>query len=80
MGEMGTDYLTSLQVFEGAKRFGLTDGEVLQTVDESLCEIESDTTVAEFLDELSGALARNIICKQQRTLSRERSADPTELP
>jgi hypothetical protein len=77
---MDTDYrLTpSLQVFDGAKRFGLTDCEVLQTVDHSLCEVDGDTTVAEFLDELNGALARSIICKQQRTHSEERGADLPE--
>jgi hypothetical protein len=77
---MATDYRLTpgLQVFDGAKSFGLTDCEVLQTVDESLCEVDGDTTVAEFLDELNGALARNIICKQQRTSSRERGAASNE--
>jgi hypothetical protein len=67
-----------LQVFDGAKSFGLTDCEVLQTVDESLCEVEGDTTVAELLDELNRALARTIICKQQRTHSAERNVVSNE--
>jgi hypothetical protein len=77
---MDTDYrlAPALQVFDGAKSFGLTDCEVLQTVDQSLCEADGDTTVAEFLDELNGELARTIICKQQRSRCHERSGALSE--
>jgi hypothetical protein len=76
MGEMDTDYAPTapLQaIFEGAKQFGLTDDEVWQTVDDSLAEAGGDATVAEYLDELSGALAQRILAKERRSL-RERGA------
>jgi hypothetical protein len=60
-------------VFEGAKRFGLSDDEVWQTVNDSLHRAGGDATVAEYLDELTGALARRIVSKQRRIPSRELS-------
>ncbi len=59
-------------VFDSARRFGLTDDEIWQTVDECLYDAGGDATVAEYLGELSGALARRILSKQRRTVSRER--------
>jgi hypothetical protein len=58
-------------VFEGAKQFGLTDGEVLRAVNECVYEVGTDASVAELLDALTGGLARDILAKEQRSLSRE---------
>jgi hypothetical protein len=79
MSEMGPDFYEvppPHAVFDGAKQFGLNDGEVLQAVNECLYEVGTDATVAEFLGELTGGLARSIISKQQRTLSKDQSAPP----
>jgi hypothetical protein len=81
MGEMRSDYHETppvQAVFDCAKQFGLTDGEVLRTVNECLCEADSDASVAEFLDELTGVLARNILHKEQHTLSKEQGARSEE--
>jgi hypothetical protein len=67
-----------LAVFDGARQFGLTDGEVLLAVNECVYEVGTDASVAEFLDELTGALARSILTKQQRTCSGEQRAAPEE--
>jgi hypothetical protein len=61
-------------VFDCAKEFGLTDREVLRTINGCLSEAGSDATVAEFVDQLTGALARNILRKEQRTFSKEPGA------
>jgi hypothetical protein len=77
MGDFDTDYneMPPLRTMvEGAKQFGLTDAEVLGAVDACVYELGTDASVAELLDELSGALARGIIRKQRRT-STEQSAD-----
>jgi hypothetical protein len=59
-------------VFDGAKRFGLSDEEVWRAFDDSLDETGADASVAEYLDELTGELARRILCKQRRTPHEER--------
>jgi len=61
-------------VFDGAKRFGLSDEEVWRAFDEALDETGADVSVAEYLDELTGELARRILCKQRRTPYDERVA------
>jgi hypothetical protein len=79
MSEMGPDYHEvppPHAVFDGAKQFGLNDGEVLQAVNDCLYEVGTDASVAEFLDELTGGLARSILSKQQRTLSKDEGAAP----
>jgi hypothetical protein len=58
-------------VFDGAKQFGLTDGEVLVAINECLYEVGTDASVAEFLDSLTGGLARDILAKEQRAHSRQ---------
>ncbi|HYO46721.1 MAG TPA: hypothetical protein VEY33_08540 [Gemmatimonadota bacterium] len=64
---------SSLQpMFEGAKQFGLTDGEVLQSLDHSLREVGDEATVGELVDELAGALARTILGKEQRAPAEDR--------
>ena len=54
-------------VFDGARRFGLTDAEVWQTFDESLAESGPDATMSDYVEELTGELARRILHKQRRT-------------
>ena len=66
-------------IFDGARRFGLSDAEVWQAFDDSLDEGGPDATVADYVQELTGELARRILWKQRcsaaedrRALSRER--------
>jgi hypothetical protein len=54
-------------VFDGARRFGLTDAEVWQTFDESMAEAGPDATISDYVHELTGELARRILHKQRRT-------------
>ena len=55
-------------VFESARQFGLSDDQILQTVDETLGTVGDDAYVSDYLDELSGNLARRIL-----TAERDRS-------
>jgi hypothetical protein len=76
MEEMDSEYTTMppLQaIFDGAKRFGLTDEEVWRTVNESLYQVGRDATVPEYLDELTEALARRILSKERRIHSKRRT-------
>jgi hypothetical protein len=66
-------------IFDSARRFGLSDAEIWQAFDESLDETGGDATVADYVQELTGELARRILWKQRcsaaedrRALSRER--------
>jgi hypothetical protein len=66
-------------IFDGARRFGLSDAEVWRAFDESLDEAGPDATVADYVHELTGELARRILWKHRcsaaedrRALSRER--------
>lgn len=59
-------------IFDGAKDFGLTDDEVWQTIDETLCGAGGDATVRECFAELTAALARRILSTHRRTLSGKR--------
>jgi hypothetical protein len=73
--DSGYDATPPLQaVFDGAKRFGLSDQEVWRAFDDCLDETGSDASVAEYLDELTGELARRILCKQRRVPPEERVA------
>jgi hypothetical protein len=54
-------------VFDGARRFGLTDAEVWQTFDDSMAEAGPDATISDYVHELTGELARRILNKQRRT-------------
>ena len=58
-------------IFEGAKRFGLTEEEAWWAVDECLHEVGRDATISEYLDELTAALAQRILSKQRRIPSEE---------
>ena len=66
-------------VFDGAKRFGLTDEEVWRAFDESLDETGADASMSEYCDELTGELARRILRKQRCTPSDERVASQERL-
>ena len=52
-------------VFEAARQFGLTDDDVLNTLDETLWTVSEDATVSEYLDELNGKLARRILIRER---------------
>jgi hypothetical protein len=67
-------------VFDGAKRFGLTDDEAWRALDESLDEVGGDATISEYFEELVGALARRILCKQRRHASETGRVTPEEIP
>ena len=67
-------------VFEGAKSFGLTEEEVWWTLDDCLLEVGTEVTVAEYLDELTGVLARRALSKARRTAPKEPSSAPREEP
>ena len=87
MGEIDDDGTMAplRSIIDGARQFGLTDAEVLATVDDCVYEVGTDATVTELLEELTAALARGIVAKQRRVLSdapaapeqrRTRSRDP----
>jgi hypothetical protein len=79
MGDFDSEYSAAPvlgTMVDGAKQFGLTDAEVLEALDLCVYEVGTDATVEELLDELTGALARGIIGKQQRTLSDGQPVDP----
>jgi hypothetical protein len=59
-------------IFDGAKRFGLNDAEVWQAFDESVDEVGADATLSEYLQQLTGELARRILHKQRCAPSEER--------
>lgn len=61
-------------LFDGARCFGLTDAEVWRAFDDSLAETGPDTTVSEYVHELTGELARRILQKQRRAPAEERVA------
>ena len=56
-------------VFESARQFGLSHEEVLKTFDQALWTVGEDATVSEYLDALTGALARRIIAAERRNLA-----------
>jgi hypothetical protein len=56
-------------IFDGARHFGLIEREIWRTVDECLEAMDQDATVAEYIDELTGALARRVLAKQRRVSS-----------
>lgn len=77
MEEMYPDSIASPPlpvVFEAAQHFGLTEGEVWQTVGACLREAGPDATESESMDELTAALAREILAKERRTLAERRRA------
>ena len=67
-------------VFEGAKRFGLTEDEAWRALDDSLDKVGRNATVSEYLDELVGTLASRILSKQRRGASERDRVTSEELP
>jgi ABC-type nitrate/sulfonate/bicarbonate transport system ATPase subunit len=67
-------------IFEGAKSFGLSEEDFWRTVDDSLHEVGMDATVSEYLDELTGAMARRILATARQTASKEQRTEPEEPP
>jgi hypothetical protein len=65
-------------IFEGARSFGLSEQEAWRAVDDSLHEVGSDATVAEYLDELTAELARRILSRERHTPAKERRSAPEE--
>ena len=60
--------ITPLQsVFNSARSFGLTVEEVIRTFDQAFWMVGEDGCVADYLEELNGALARRILTKQRAT-------------
>ena len=59
-------------VFLSARQFGLGEDEVLRTFDEALWTVGEDATMSEYLDELSGTLARRILARERDRSRRDR--------
>jgi hypothetical protein len=60
-------------LFQSARQFGLGEGEAIQAFDEALGTVGEDATMAEYLDELSAALARRILANERQHRSRPAS-------
>jgi hypothetical protein len=75
MGEMYSDDDTptaGLQaIFEGAQSFGLSEEETWRTADGVLYAVGTEATVSEYLEVLTGALARGIVATARQTASNE---------
>jgi hypothetical protein len=67
-------------IFEGAKSFGLSDEEVWWALDDCLLQVGTEATVAEYLDELTGVLARRALSNARRTDPKSPSRAPREEP
>jgi hypothetical protein len=65
-------------IFEGAKRFGLTEDEAWRAIDDSLDEVGGDATVSEYLDALAGTMAHRILIKQRHTAAQTQPGAPEE--
>jgi hypothetical protein len=63
---MSDDAVPSLHaILDGAKSFGLSDAEAWGAIDRCLSEAGDYATVSEYLEELTDALAREILAKQR---------------
>jgi hypothetical protein len=55
-----------LQVMlKSARRFGLSEREAWQAVDDTLVAVGWDATISDYLDELAGTLARRILMSER---------------
>jgi hypothetical protein len=55
-----------LQVmFKSARRFGLSEPEAWEAVDDTLVAVGRDATISDYLDELAGTLARRILTSER---------------
>jgi hypothetical protein len=59
-------------LFDGAKRFGLNEAEVWQAFEDSVDEVGADATLSEYVQQLTGELARRILQRQRCSPSEER--------
>ena len=57
--------------FDLARQFGLTEAEVWRAIDDVVVSVGREATVADYLDELNGALALRILTKQRLDVTRE---------
>ena len=73
-----TPILSLQAILGGAMRFGLSEEEAWQALDDALFEVGTDATVSEYLDELTGALARRILSTARHTTSNERRSAPEQ--
>lgn len=55
-------------MLEAAQGFGLTPEQAWRTLNAALARPRFESTVAEYLDEIAGALAQEILAKERRTL------------
>jgi hypothetical protein len=53
------------EMFKSARRFGLSEQAAWRAVDDTLLAVGRDATVAAYLDELAGALARRILVSER---------------
>jgi hypothetical protein len=67
-------------IFDGARHFGLTDEEAWLAFDAALAEVGVDATVEDYLDELTGELARRILGKHRSAPSEERRVASRDRP
>jgi hypothetical protein len=75
MERMSSDSATAAPVqavFRSAREFGLSDDDILQTFDEALWTVGQEALVSEYLDELSGTLARRILAVERERSRRGR--------
>ncbi len=59
-------------ICDSARHFGLTDQVVWRTLDHSLEAVGPDATVREYLDELTAALAEQVLSNGRSSAPRER--------
>jgi hypothetical protein len=81
MREMNSDDtpMAGLQaIFQGARSFGLSEDDAWRTVDGVLLAVGTEATVSQYLDELTGAMARRIVSTAQHAASKERRTAPEE--
>jgi hypothetical protein len=67
-------------IFEGARSFGLSEEAAWRTADDVLYAVGPDATVSEYLDELTGAMARRILATARQTAPKERRSEPEQPP
>jgi hypothetical protein len=67
-------------ILEGARGFGLSEDEAWRALDDVLLTVGTEAMVTDYLDELTGALARRIVSAARHTASNERRAAPEQAP
>ena len=67
MSEMDSTYSAPppRAIFDAARRFGLTEEEAWRDFDVAFAEVGTDATAEEYLDELTGELARRVLAKHR---------------